>query len=262
MIGRKLGEGREAEVFAWGADAVLKLYRDGFGGHQTESAALQALDGQGIAPKLIGVIERDGRAGIVMQRLGGSDMLTLLERKPWQVLGFGRILALTHAAVHRTAAPAGLPDLRHALAGRIRDAGLPAPLERFAMHTLERLAAGDRLCHGDYHPGNVLLSPDGAQVIDWAAATGGPAEADHARTLMLLRWANPLPGTPVLFRGLIAGGRRLLAGAYASAYRKAAPQPLLHLDSWLAVNVAARLSEGIDAERPKLLSLLTNAASR
>jgi hypothetical protein len=37
---------------------------------------------------------------------------------------------------------------------------------------------------------------------------------------------------------------------------------LAHLDSWLAVNVAARLSEGIEAERPRLLALIAHAASR
>jgi len=262
MIGPKLGEGREAEVYAWGSGEVLKLYRPGFGGHHTESLALAALDGQAVAPKLIQIVEFDGRTGVVLQRLGGTDMLTWVERKPWQVWDCGRILAATHAAIHRTVASAQLPDLRQVLAERIRDAGLPQSLERLALHTLDQLPGGDRLCHGDYHPGNVLLAPGGAKVIDWAAGACGPAEADHARTLMLLRWANPLPGTPVLFRALISGGRRLLADAYARAYRKAVPQPLRHMDSWLVVNIAARLSEGIDAERPKLLALLGRAATR
>jgi hypothetical protein len=31
MIGSKLGAGREAEVYAWDDDAVVKLYRPGFG---------------------------------------------------------------------------------------------------------------------------------------------------------------------------------------------------------------------------------------
>ena len=40
-----LGAGREAEVYAWGDGAVLKLYRPGFGGHGAEATALRALDG-------------------------------------------------------------------------------------------------------------------------------------------------------------------------------------------------------------------------
>ena len=47
IIGPKLGAGREAEVFAWGDDAVLKLYRLGYRGHDAEAAALAALNGRG-----------------------------------------------------------------------------------------------------------------------------------------------------------------------------------------------------------------------
>jgi hypothetical protein len=263
MIGPKLGEGREAEVYAWGTDAVLKLYRPGFGGHQAESLALASLTGHGVAPLLIEVVEHDGRTGVVLQRVGGTDMLTLLQRKPWQVRQLARILATSHHAIHKTAAPAELPDLRQVLADRIRDADLPEPLERFALELLERLPSGDQLCHGDYHPGNVLLFNEWASVIDWAAAAArGAPEADHARTLLLLRWANPLPGTPMMIRALIASGRTILARSYGHDYRRRAPHPLRHMDSWLTVNIAARLSEGVDAERGKLIALLGRAASQ
>jgi aminoglycoside phosphotransferase (APT) family kinase protein len=54
-----------------------------------------------------------------------------------------------------------------------------------------KLGAG----HGDYHPGNVLLAADRVAVIDWPTAARGAPEADHARTRLLLRWADPLPDT-------------------------------------------------------------------
>jgi hypothetical protein len=45
MIGLKIAEGREAEVYAWSGDAaaVLKLYRPGYRGHIAESVALTRL---------------------------------------------------------------------------------------------------------------------------------------------------------------------------------------------------------------------------
>jgi Phosphotransferase enzyme family len=262
MIGPKLGEGREAEIYAWGTEAVLKLYRPGFGGHHAESLALAALDGHPVAPRLIEVTEHGERTGIVLERLCGTDMLTLLQRQPWQVRSLATTLAETHLHIHSRQAPAGLADLRQLLAERISDAGLPAPSRGFALGVLDRLPDGDRLCHGDYHPGNVLVSATGTAVIDWAAAARGVPEADHARTLLLLRWANPLPGTPLMFRGLIAAGRSLLAGTYSRRYRQACTEPLRRMDSWLTVNIAARLSEGIDAERAKLISLLDRARHR
>jgi len=251
--GPRLGAGREAEVYAWGDAAVLKLYRPGFGGHRAEAAALRSLDG--IAPRLLDVVERDGRVGLVLERFDGPDMLTVLRRQPWRVLGLADALATAQLAVHRVAAPADLSDLPQVLAARIHEAGLPRNPLSFAMRVLDGLPDGDRLCHGDYHPGNVLLAADRTAVIDWAGAARGVPEADHARTLLLLRWADPLPGTPMLSRALIAAGRSLLAQRYARTYRRGAP-PVRHLDSWLLVHAAARLSEGIQAEQATLIGML------
>ena len=255
-IGRLLGVGREAEVYAHGDDAVIKLYRPGYRGHHAEALALTSLAGHGIAPGLLDVVDRDGRPGLVLERVTGVDMLDLLQREPLRVRSLARALADAHLAVQAVRAPVELPDVRHVLAGGIEAAGLPRELRGFALRVLDGLPSGDRLCHGDYHPGNVMVTADGVSVIDWPNAARGVPEADHARALLLLRWADPLPGTSPVKRGLVAAGRSLLTRRYARAYAGSARRPLRHVDSWLAVQLAARLAEGIAVERPKLLDLL------
>lgn len=203
----KLGAGREAEVYAYGDDAVVKLYRPGFGGHRAEAVALSNLDGHDVAPKLIDTVDHDGRTGLVLERLDGTDMLARLQAQPWRVLGLARALAGTHLAVHQVPAPADLPPFRQVLAARIHDAVMPPHLRDYALRALDGLPDGDRLCHGDYHPGNVLVAADRVAVIDWPNATRGTPEADHARTMLLLRWADPLPDTTRAFRTLITAGR-------------------------------------------------------
>jgi Ser/Thr protein kinase RdoA (MazF antagonist) len=259
VIGPKVGQGREAEVYAWGDDAVVKLYRPGYLGHRAESVALARLDGHRVAPRLIDIVHCDGRPGLVLERLGGSDMLALLPRQPWRVLSLARALAKAHLAVHSVQTPGDLPDLRQVLAARIHDAVLPPQLRDFALRVLDGLPSGDRLCHGDFHPGNVLVAADRVSVIDWANAARGVPEADHARTVLLLQWADPLPGTPLISRGLMAAGRSAFAHGYARTYRGGSQQPLQLVDSWLTVHAAARLSEGIEVEQPALIGLLDRA---
>jgi Ser/Thr protein kinase RdoA (MazF antagonist) len=259
LIGPKLGEGREADVYAWGGDAVVKLYRPGYHGHRAEAVALAQLDGHRIAPGLIDTVDCDGRTGLVLERLGGSDMLTLLQSQPWRLPGLARALARAHLAVHGIHAPADLPDLRHVLAARIEDAVLPPKLRDYALRVLDELPRGDRLCHGDYHPGNVLVATDRVGVIDWANAARGVPEADHARTMLLLRWADPLPGTPPISRALVAACRSAFAHRYARTYRGGSQRSLPRVDSWLVVHAAARLTEGIEVEQATLIGLLDRA---
>jgi thiamine kinase len=278
-LGTRLGAGREAEVYAWGDDAVIKVYRPGFGGYRLEAAALAALEGHHIAPGLVDVVDRDGRPGVVLERVAGTDMLDLLRRRPWRVTALAGTLARTHLAIHQVVAPPELPDVRQVLAARIRSADLTPDLREFVLRELDRLPAGDRLCHGDYHPGNVMIgagsaSPAGqarsagmvgtstVSVIDWPNAARGVPEADHARAILLLRWADPDPGTPPLARALIVAGRSVLGRGYVRAYAAGAGRPPRDVESWLVVQIAARLAEGINAERGRLVDLLGRAWRR
>src|SRR5213080_678258 len=147
MIGARIGAGREADVHTWDGDAVVKLYRPGFGWHRAEALALATLDGRGVAPRLIDTVQCDGRTGLVLERLAGTDMLSLLPRQPWRLLRLARALAGAHLAVHQVPAPADLPDLRPVLATRINDAVMPSRLRGYALRVLDRLPDGDRLCH-------------------------------------------------------------------------------------------------------------------
>jgi hypothetical protein len=258
ILGARLGAGREAEVYGWG-DAVVKLYRPGFLAHRAEAAVLSTLDGHRWAPRLIDVVDHDGRTGLVLERLDGPDMLTLLERRPWRLCGLARELARTQLTVHSVPAPADLPDLRTVLAARIGEADMPEQLRGHALRVLDGLPDGDRLCHGDYHPGNLLIAADRITVIDWPGAARGLPDADHARTLLILRWGNPLPGTRLMFRSVIAAGRSMFTYWYARAYARGVRRPLRSVDDWMVVQAAARLYEGIDAERRTLIGLVDRA---
>jgi Ser/Thr protein kinase RdoA (MazF antagonist) len=263
MLGPRIAHGRQAEFYARrDGDAVVKLYRAGVGGYESEAAALTCLDGTGIAPRLLDTVVVDRRVGLVMQRLDGLDMLTLLQRQPWRMASLARMLAHSALRIHAVPAPADLPNLNDVMRRQIVAADLDPRRRDFALSTLDPLPAGDRLCHGDFHPGNAVVTANGTSIIDWPAATRGVPEADFARTLLLLRQADPLPGTPLAFRMLLAAGRTMFASVFAHAYRNAAPQLLANTAAWTVVHAAARLAEGITVERARLIRILDAADGR
>jgi aminoglycoside phosphotransferase (APT) family kinase protein len=255
-----LAEGREAQVFVRADGNVVKVMRsaDQEARVRREAAALQALaDRRHLAPTFVETTEVAGRPALVTERVSGDDLLARLSKKPWLVLKAAGTLGRAHAAMHDHLAPDTLPDLRDELAERIESAkALPEHHAKAALGRLRALPTGDRLCHGDYHPQNVLGTLERPVIIDWGDASRGAPAADVARTLLLLRMGELPPDTPGPMRALTAVGRGILARRYLAVYRRQAVEKPSQLDDWLFVRAAARFNEELEAEYPRLLKLL------
>jgi Ser/Thr protein kinase RdoA (MazF antagonist) len=61
---------------------------------------------------------------------------------------------------------------------RARSGMLPQHIVTGVLARIERLSPGDELCHGDLHPGNVIMTAEGPRLIDWTAPVRGPAALD------------------------------------------------------------------------------------
>jgi aminoglycoside phosphotransferase (APT) family kinase protein len=255
-----IAEGREAEVFRLRDGSALKLLRDpdGMERVEREAAAMRILSDHGHrAPAVRGIVEVDGRPGLVAEYIEGADLFTKLGARPWKILRAGSVMATTHAAMHECRAPASLPDLHDELRRRITAATLlPSGQAEAVLHLLERLPRGDRLCHGDLHLGNLLGDWDTPVVIDWGDAARGDPLADVARTELLHRLGEPPPGTSRFLQALIPIGRGILADRYVAVYRRCRGIDDASLERWKLVRAAARLAEGIDSETGPLLDYL------
>ena len=258
--GKLLAQGREAEVYLRPDGTVLKLWREPASAWRLdrEVAALNALAGAAVAvPPVLGTVVKDGRPGLVTGRIDGVDLLARLGRQPLAVLRAGRTLGVAHAELHDIVAPPQLPDLNDDLRHRIREAApLPEDLRTAALGLLERLPGGDRLCHGDFHLGNMMGTWSAPVVIDWGDASRGDPIADVARTYLLQKLGEPPPGASAVLRVLAPVGRDILAARYLSAYRSRCPVDRRRLDEWKIVRAAARLFDPVPSEHPRLIRFL------
>jgi aminoglycoside phosphotransferase (APT) family kinase protein len=255
----RVGDGREAEIFAWGEGRVLRLLKDPLPGQaEREASAMRAAAAAGApVPAVDEVVEVDGRAGIVMERIDGLDGLAVLGRQPWRLPAMGRLLGDVHAQLHETTAPGELPGVRDWLGQRIAASELiPRHLGDFALELLEELPDGDALCHADLHPGNVLLGHEGPVVIDWTGVMRGDPMADVAWTRLLLRVARPQPTAPALVRAGARLGGKVLASRYLRAYGRRRPLDLDAAERWEPVLLADRIAKGLESDEPGLTAML------
>ena len=129
------------------------------------------------APQVFGVVMLEGRFGLVLQRFDGPTLLQLTRTGAVTRGQAGAILADLCRAVRNTPPPPGVLALRGWMDAWLRSAGgtLPAPIAPGILALVERLQPGDELCHGDLHPGNVIMTAEGPRLVDWSGTVRAPA---------------------------------------------------------------------------------------
>ena len=260
----KIGEGLEAEMYAWGKGKILRLMRDprGQASNNRQAVAMELARASGVrVPKIAGLITVADRPGMIMERVDGRDLMAELGRRPWRLFWVARLSGQVHAHLHGVTASEDLPALLALMRVTIEFSSLvPSEIAGRAMADLQGLPNGDKLCHGDFYPANLLLHPDGPVLIDWSRATRGDPDADVARTLLMVRLGELPPTTPLLVRPIAAIGRGLLAESYVRSYRSHRDLNPDRVDRWMVPVAAARLAEGIEGERLRLLKFLCRPA--
>jgi aminoglycoside phosphotransferase (APT) family kinase protein len=188
----------------------------------------------------------------VMQRVAGTRMDDAITAAPSRLPGLAGQLAASQAGLHRLPVPqwarAGpgwsLADKRLELTRYLVAQGLRGPLAQ-ALERTERIVPllevpEPVICHGDFHPRNLLVEAGTVWVIDWTDAGIGDRHGDIARTAWIFRSAPVLLSSetehPVGW-ALDPG----LASGYLSCYRRELPvdaarlrlwMPLQHLHAW------------------------------
>lgn len=237
-----VGRGYCADVYAWGDGRVLKLFHGSSGPERAEREfrATRTVHAAGLpAPAAFELVEINGQHGLVMERIDGPSMFDAVQKRPWTLFAAVRQLAELHARINRLPAPAGLPTLHDCLARRIAVAEVSDAEREAARRQLAALPDGAALCHGDFHPGNVLLGRRGPVVIDWGAASRGHPLGDLACTSRLLTHA-PMPSwAPGYVHLLMRCTRGLIHRSYLNRYLRLMPGTRRELRAWEAPVAAA-----------------------
>ena len=116
----------------------------------------------------------------------------------------------------------------------------PLPKEtRYDLHMkLQSFARGKALCHGDFNPTNVIITPEGEwRVIDWSHVRLGDPLADVARTYLLFWLA-----------GYVAAAEKYMALACEALKAKVAD-----VQKWLPIVAAAESAKEQSKKNSELL---------
>jgi Ser/Thr protein kinase RdoA (MazF antagonist) len=162
--------GFASDLYAWGGGRVLKLFHASVPTERIdrEYRISKAICSAGLpAPAPLERVRVSARSGIVFERVVGVTMYRHVRAKPWLLLKDAKWLAELHAQLHRFVAPLELPNQRERIARGIDAAPvLSDSARREARKRLAQLPDAPSVCHGDFHPENILLTEHGPIVVD------------------------------------------------------------------------------------------------
>jgi aminoglycoside phosphotransferase (APT) family kinase protein len=249
-LGDVVARGSRSVVHAYGRGVVVKVPKPATPASWilAEAEYAEAVRAVGApAPSLLGVEQIFGRPASVWEHVEGPSLWQEVVDHPDRSADVGRRLAEVQLALFELVPPVTLPDQRDRLVSKIRwsAANVDASLA-LALDLLPERTGTPRLCHGDLHPSNVIVSKDGPVLVDWFDGCRGDPVADVARSSLTLLAHGAT--TPTHLPGSDRHTLGVLTRAYLSRLQESLEIPPDLLSRWQAINAVARLAEGVSRE--------------
>lgn len=259
-VGKLIGQGRTAEVYELEDNKILKLYKQDFPktAIEHEYKVSSALVNNDIpSPKVYELIEHDNRSGIIYEKISGATMMKIMSAKPWKIAFYAKKLAELHCSIQKTI-DCDLPEYKDKLLENINITDLLSDdIKKKLNAYIDTLGDGNILCHGDFHPDNIIMSAGKSIVIDWMTATKGDPLADVARTVVLFKYAAIPEEKSFIEKKIIGFVRNKFLNEYLKHYIKISCAKPADIEKWELPIAAARLIEWVPkSEKERLIKYI------
>jgi tRNA A-37 threonylcarbamoyl transferase component Bud32 len=222
-------------------DRCIKLFDEVFSKADVLNEALNhaRVEETGLnVPELFEVTRIDGKWAIVSQFIEGESLSELIASNPKKYDEYMEMFVDLQLKIQSKSCPL-LSRLTDKMNRKIDLSDLD-DTTKYDLHTrLDGMKKHVKLCHGDYTPSNIIITPEGTPyIIDWAHATQGNASADAARTYLTF-----------CLEGNIAGAEK-----YLELFCTKSQTEKKYVQSWMPVVAASQSVKKKDKEKEILLS--------
>jgi uncharacterized protein (TIGR02172 family) len=237
--GKIIGVGNTATVYEWEEFKVLKLFYQGYPKEAVErefhnAKAIRNMDFS--KPKAYEIIFLEERMGIIYDRVDGESLLDWVMRTG-ELQECAVYMAKLHKAILQNMI-SNVPNYKEFLKCNIVNSpAANSKKQEEVLQMLDKLMDGNTLCHGDFHPGNILISDGHTMVIDFMNVCHGDFLYDVARTVFLVEY-TPVP-IEVDDREMLLRFKKTLTDLYLMQMNVTREM----IQDYLAVIIEARVGE-------------------
>lgn len=242
-LGNPIAAGNTAKIYLC-ENKIFKIFND----HLPDAESVYEADKQKYAyscglpvPKVLDVTRIDGKQAIIMEYIRGRTLGDLLKANREQAECYMDTFIDVQQKIHGVTAD-GFEPMSEKLRRQIHSAfHLNERHKSGLLQKLDAMTFENRLCHGDFHPFNLIVADAGVIIIDWVDSSAGDARADVYRTYLLLsQFSEPL------------------ADMYLRLYCEKNRLSENDIFQWAPIVAGARLSEKVSSERPERLMNIIN----
>lgn len=239
-VDKILAERKNKKIFRSGNYVVKEFDKDFAKSDILNEALNQArVEETGLRiPQLIEVRKIDGNWAIVFEYVEGKTLASMMDEDRGNLEKYMEKFVEIQMEIHSKRSPL-LNKLKDKMNRKISQTDLDATT-RYELHTrLEGMPKHNKVCHGDFNPSNIIISPEGNYyVLDWSHATQGNASADAARTYLLFSLK----------------GDKEAAEMYMDMFCKKSDTAKQYVQQWLPIVAASQSVKGNENEREFLLN--------
>jgi tRNA A-37 threonylcarbamoyl transferase component Bud32 len=215
-------------------DRVIKLFDEEFSKADVLNEALNQarVEETNIKiPRLQEVTKMNGKWAIVLDYIEGKTMKDLMIENPDGMEGYLNLFVDLQMETHKQKSGL-LGKHKDKMHRKIRETKLDSGTKFNLASRLEGMPTQTKVCHGDFTPSNIIISNDGAYIIDWSHATQGDSSADVARSYLLFNLK----------------GEKEIADRYLDLFCQKSSTEKKHIQNWLPIVAASQSVKGNEGE--------------
>lgn len=274
LLGKCIGSGACAEVFEWGKDKAIKLFRS-----NTDENAINKEYNNAVTVWKNGLptyrpyekVELEGRLGIIYERIYGQTLMdrflknnfpdkikTSITNNDAHLLDYKYNETRTTARILYNIHQNSIPEMSNQaemIKGMIwRAAYLTQEEKQYICKIIDKLPSKNSLCHGDPNPRNFIIRDGKPVIIDWMNATIGNPAADIAEYIIMVRYATLPPEIDNSFGAYFNGIKESVIQTFIDEYIKLSNMKYEEIEQWILPVMAGKLStDALSDEDKKLL---------
>jgi len=243
ILGTPIAVGNTAKIYLH-KNRIVKVFKD----YLPESESSNEANKQKYAyscglsvPKILDVTEIDGKQAIIMEYIKGKTMGDILSENMEQAEYYMNISVDIQQKIHLVVADS-LEPMTEKLKRQIESVNNLDNRQKSALiQKIDTMTFENRLCHGDYHLFNLIMSDNNVTILDWVDSSAGDIRADVYRTYLLyLQFSKEL------------------ADMYLRLYCEKSGLLKDEVFQWAPIIAGARLSESVLSENSERLIDIVN----